>query len=87
MSSSSGDTYEGRNAVNAPEPPDGYGYCLGGRILLACEKCGAVVCDTTLHTSFHVELSGATEAGLRKMARRAEGAALVEQIRREQGGW
>lgn len=80
MSSSSGDTYEGRNAVNAAEPPDGYGYCLGGRILLACEKCGALVCDTTLHTSFHVELAGEVEADLRERERKRKSAEALARI-------
>jgi len=67
------------------DPPKGYGYCMGGRILLACEKCGALVCDTTLHTSYHDELSGAVEAQLREQQQRmtAYTEALMEQIDRE----
>jgi len=60
-------------AVNAPGPPDGYGYCMGGRVLIACEKCGALVCDTTLHTRFHDELSG-------ELVRRQ---AILDQLDRE----
>ena len=70
------------DAINAPEPPDGYGYCLGGRVLLACEKCGAVVCDTTLHTAFHDELGGVVEQELSK--RRQRQAMYAEALLAEQ---
>jgi len=68
-------------AVNAPGPPDGYGYCLGGRVLLACEKCGALVCDTTLHTTFHDELSD--EVGRAMAVRRQRKEMYAEALLRE----
>lgn len=46
--------------MTSPSEP-GYTYCAGGRVFLACERCGAVICNSDAciqaHDTFHRRLS------------------------------
>lgn len=46
-----------------PSPAFGYSYCVSGRAMAVCKRCGAIVCNDEpafkAHDGFHADLSRA----------------------------